>query len=217
MNIICESCQSKFAIDAGKIPAGRTATLQCPRCKNKIIVTAPKSESDSGPRIKTASAEPKAFPANDENQSAFDFDDGKKALVCEQNPEIKSRILQTLEAMEYRTHTSENTRDAIKRMRFGNYAMVIFNDEFDTRDPDSNGVHTYLEQLDITRRRNMFVVMISRRFRTMDHMMSFNKSVNMMINPANINEFTKILEGGITRNEIFYKVFRDCRRKAGKV
>lgn len=220
MNIICESCQSKFTIDPGKIPAGRTATLTCPRCRNKILVTPPQSaqgRDDSYPKDEAASEEFDESPLSDNNEMTLDLDDSKKALVCEQDPELKPHIMRALESMEYSTHVSENTRDAIKRMRFHDYDLVIVNEMFDTRTPDTNGAHIYLEQLDMTRRRNMYVALISQRFRTMDTMMAFNKSVNIVINTGNISEFQKILERGMSKNELFYKVYKDFLRKAGKM
>lgn len=220
MNIICKSCQSKFTIDPGKIPAGRTASFQCPRCGNKILVTPPQSaqfRDDSYPKDEAASEGFNEPPPSDDDKMAFDLDDSKKALICEQDPELKLHIMRALELMEYNTHVSETTRDAIKKMRFHDYDLVIVNEMFDTGNPDTNGVHIYLEQLDMTRRRNMFVALISQRFRSMDNMMAFNKSVNMVINTENISDFPKILELGMNKNELFYKVYKDFLRKAGKM
>ena len=39
MNIICENCQSKFKIPDAKIPAGRKASVACPKCKGKISLS----------------------------------------------------------------------------------------------------------------------------------------------------------------------------------
>jgi hypothetical protein len=117
--------------------------------------------------------------------------------------------------MEYHTTEAENGRDALKKMRYHVYDLVLVNEEFDTSDPDSNGVLIYLERLIMNVRRNIFVVLLSNRFRTLDSMMAFNKSVNMVININNIDEIDKILRRGLADNDIFYRTFQEGLQKAG--
>ena len=74
-----------------------------------------------------------------------------------------------------------------------------------------------LERLNMAVRRNIFVIMISNRFHTMDNMMTFNKSVNLIINTENINDLDKILQRGITDNEFFYRVYRESLKETGKI
>ena len=38
MEIVCQNCQSKFNLPDQKIPADRSASLPCPKCKNKDII-----------------------------------------------------------------------------------------------------------------------------------------------------------------------------------
>jgi hypothetical protein len=66
-------------------------------------------------------------------------------------------------------------------------------------------------------RRNMFVAMISDRYRTMDNMMALNKSVNLIINVKNTEDIGKILSRGITDNEYFYRVYKESLKETGKV
>ena len=44
MEIICENCQSKFTIADEKIPEGRSASLTCSKCKQKISVRRPPAD-----------------------------------------------------------------------------------------------------------------------------------------------------------------------------
>jgi hypothetical protein len=66
-------------------------------------------------------------------------------------------------------------------------------------------------------RRNMFIALVSDRFRTMDNMMALNKSVNLIINVKNIEDIGKILSRGITDNEYFYRVFKETLKELGLV
>ena len=96
------------------------------------------------------------------------------------------------------------------------YNVVFVDESFDTDNPDSNEVLAYLERVNMAVRRNIFIVLISQRYRTMDNMMAFNKSVNMVINVKNIGDIHKILGKGITDNDFFYNVFMEAMRKIGK-
>jgi len=221
MEITCEKCQSKFKIPDDKLPVGKTATLKCPKCKQKILVS-PDRENENKPDLSPPQAamhEEVHAEDYDAADKPFDFveEEGKTALVCESDPGLKEKITVALRGMEYHITEAESGRDALKKMRYHVYDLIVVNEEFDTSDPDSNGVMIYLERLGINIRRNIFVVMLSKRFRTLDSMMSFNKSVNMIVNVSNINEIDKILRRGMADHNIFYRIFTDGLRKAGRI
>ena len=215
MNIICGNCQSKFKIADEKIPAGKRATVACPKCKGKISL---------GDKMGAAATRASFVDANsngsyDASEKPFDFieEEGLTALVCESNPLVQTTITEALELMEYQITKAESTRDALKRMRYHNYDLFVVNEDFDTDNPESNGILLYLERLNMLVRRNMFIALVSDRFRTMDNMMALNKSVNLIINIKNIEDIGKILSRGITDNEFFYRVFKGTLKEVGKI
>jgi hypothetical protein len=65
-------------------------------------------------------------------------------------------------------------------------------------------------------RRNIFLTLITDRFRTMDNMEAFNKSVNLIVNVKNIDEIEKILRRGVADNKEFYRVFKESLVKTGR-
>ncbi len=206
MDIICDNCQSKFRISDEKIPVGQRTTVACPKCKGKILLAPQKRSSGSRANYNAA-------------DKPFDFieEEGLTSLVCESSPMVRRTIINALDAMEYQITEAESTRDALKRMRYHNYHLFVVNENFDSENPESNGILLYLERLGMTVRRNMFVALISDRFRTMDNMMALNKSVNLIINIKNIEDIAKILSRGITDNEYFYRIFRGSMKALGRV
>ena len=58
--------------------------------------------------------------------------------------------------------------------------------------------------------------MISDRYRTMDNMMAFHDSVNLIVNIKNIEDVGKILSRGITDNQLFYNVYRESLKETGR-
>jgi predicted Zn finger-like uncharacterized protein len=221
MDIICDKCQSKFKIPDNKIPAGKIVALPCPKCKNKISIDFSKKTDDSKPNEKKAITAFNEIDSDvyDASEKPFDFveEEGRTALICESDPSIKKKIADVLHVMDYHFTEAESARDALKQMRYHDYDMIIVNEDFDTKNPDSNGVLIYLERLSMDIRRNIFVAMISSRFHTMDNMMTFNKSVNLIINIKNIDDIDKILQRGIADNEFFYRVFRESLKKTGRI
>jgi len=214
MNIICDNCQSKFKIPDEKIPAGRKASIACPKCKGKISLNG--KMGAAGTKVNFVDANSNG--SYDASEKPFDFieEEGLTALVCESNPLVQTTIAEALELMEYQITRAENTRDALKRMRYHNYDLFVVNENFDTDNPESNGILLYLERLNMLVRRNMFIALVSDRFRTMDNMMALNKSVNLIINIKNVEDIGKILSRGITDNEFFYRVFKGTLKEVGR-
>lgn len=213
MNIICTHCKSQFKIADDKIPAGRSASFPCPKCRTRITVGA----EPVAPEGKVSLNEVDTSGYNPADRP-FDFveEEGKTALVCEQHPLLKKPIIESLELMEYQITVAENARDALKRMRYHVYDIVVVDEDFDTDNPEANGVLIYLERLGMSLRRNIFVALVSSRHRTMDNMTAFLKSVNLIVNSKNIEDFPKILSRGLTDHLTFYRVFREKLKETGR-
>ena len=210
MDIICSSCSSKFRIPDEKIPAGRVTTLPCPKCKTRIALNSAKTPGAAGGG---------ANAVYDAADKPFDFieEEGLTALVCEQNPIARKTIETALNLMDYQITIAESARDALKRMRYHIYDLIVVDENFDTKNPDANGVLVYLERLQMSTRRNIFVAMVSSRYRTMDNMMAFHASVNLVINIKNIEDIGKILGRGITDTELFYRIYKETLKDTGRI
>lgn len=206
MEVVCESCQARFNVPDDKIPAGKSIRAACPKCKNKITILAKDATN------LTASTEDKAGREGyDAAEKPFDFieEDALTALICEPDPATREKVASVLELMEYHLTTVSSTREALKKMRYHNYNIVVVDESFDTHNPETNGVLLFLERLPMTTRRELFVCLISSRYRTMDYMYALNKSVNMIINVKNIGDFGKIISTALTENDIFYRAYKN--------
>jgi len=216
MEIICESCQSKFKIADEKLPKDKAAFLKCPKCENRIRVS-PAAQDDDASHQQDFEED---FFSFDEDESEgyeasdkpFDFveEEGKTALMCESDPMIKKAIMPVLDVLEYHATDVKNGREALKTMRYHNYDLIVVDEYFDAKNPDANGVLIYLERLNMAMRRDIFVTMITRRFRTMDQMAAFQKSVNLIVNVDNIVDFDKILRRAMADHGMFYQAYKDC-------
>lgn len=214
MEISCPGCQGKFKLDDEKVPEGKTVMVKCPRCQGKIPVIRP-AAAQPGPE--QAFDDLFNFSEADEGEGydaadrPFDFieEEGKTALVCEPDKVIRQKIRPSLEILEYHINEVDNNRDALKKMRYHTYDLIVVNEYFDCSDPEANPILIYLERQPMEVRRNTFITLLSTRFRTMDRMTTFQHSVNLIINLRNIDDFDRILQRGLTDHGLFYKVFKE--------
>jgi CheY-like chemotaxis protein len=162
---------------------------------------------------------------NDEDSYEYDASDKPfdfvevgigTALVCESDPATREKISSVLRPMDYQITEPASMKDAVKNMRFHIYDVVILNENFDTENPDNNIVLNSLANLNVGTRRQVFVALLSSRFRTMDNMTAFNKSVNVIINMKNIDDISVILKRSLTDNTAFYHAFKEALKKKGR-
>jgi len=226
MDIVCSNCAKKLNIPDEKIPKGKTVVISCPGCKNKISVNsqngAPPPAAKAAPPEKPAAKEepaPKSAdsgaPASAGEDSApagnpFEFlpEGAKTAMICEMNAQIRGKIRQAAEKLNYHILEAPSPRDALREMRYHTFDLIIINELFGTRDPDMNHILKYLSQLMMIIRRNIFVAVLSERFRTSDNMQAYNKSVNLIINLKDMDRFETILEHSIKDHDSFYRTYK---------
>ncbi|MCX5819167.1 MAG: hypothetical protein NT047_04575 [Deltaproteobacteria bacterium] len=148
----------------------------------------------------------------------FDFveEGGATALVCETDPAVREKISGGLKELGYQITVPVSAKDALKAMRFHVFDVVVLNELFDTANPETNDLLQYLENLNMTMRRRIFVALVSEKYRTMDNMAAFNRSVNIVINLKSIGDAGKIVKQGVADNRAFYHVFQETLQKMGK-
>ena len=148
----------------------------------------------------------------------FDFieDEGETALICASDPDLREKIKTALASLDYMITEAVSARDALKKMRFHTYDVVVLDERFDAASPEENTVLKHLEAMDMGTRRDIFVALVTERFRSMDNMAAFNSSVNLVINTKNIADVGTIIKRGTSENAAFYRVFKETLRKMGK-
>ncbi len=215
MDITCNGCGKSFKVVDEKIPAGKSVGVRCPQCKERNTVRRPE-EKDIGEKPAAGAAfgfeEVTDESTYDASEKPFDFieEEGETALICEADPAAKKQIKVVLDLMEYAISEVDDTRDALKKIRYHRYDMIVVNESFSSRSPDSNGVLIYLERLNMRERRKIFVVLLTKRFKTLDNMAAFKKSVNLVVNINDLNHFEKILSRGMSENSQFYRIYKEC-------
>ena len=140
----------------------------------------------------------------------------KLALVMSNDDEQTKKIKKALKGLDYKYVPGNNTREALGKMRFHRFDLVILSDYFDNVPLEKSPILNYLNHLSMFVRRKTFVALIGEGLRTLDNMMAFAMSANLVINLNDLDKLSFILKRALSDNEKFYKVFFDTLSEAGK-
>jgi hypothetical protein len=164
------------------------------------------------------------IPDSDEEEldySGRPFDyrdmDTSTCMICEHDPAVQQKIRDNLKLLNFNVIEPASSKEALKYTTFQIFNVIVVNENFDVEGDGINHVLKYAENLPMSIRRQIFVVLVSSTYATLDYMNTLNKSVNLIINREEISEIGMILKREMEENEYFYHVFRDFQRKFGKV
>jgi len=172
MDVVCQKCLAKFKIPDKKVPKEQSFSLTCPQCENKVFVDSRDGTRSSSDRMNASFSNTDVEKAiidevdagtYDASEKPFDFvEEGvETALLCEPDSAVRAKVITALYKMGYHTTAPQLPKDALKQMRFHVFDMVVLNERFGTRDPDMNNVLKYLDRLNMSIRRNIFVTLVT--------------------------------------------------------
>jgi predicted Zn finger-like uncharacterized protein len=224
MEVKCEQCQTKLNIPEDKIPQDQVVKISCPKCKNKITLDTRSTPEEEPSSELDAIQDRVEEGASDYNYSDYSSDEAlefyeegtKLALVMPGSPDQAEKIRVAVEELGYKHVVTPNTRDAIGKLRFHHFDLVILCDVFDGHDMGQSPILNYLNHTSISVRRRIFLALIGDKFRSMDNMMTFAQSANVVFNTKDLEELSGILKRSISEHEKFYKVFKDTLIEMGK-
>ena len=219
-SIACPKCKSKLSVK--NEPASSPSKNAQAKKPSKPAAPPQKPSKPAAPPqkpSKPAAPSPPETKEPDEDDassgSPFEFleEGAKTVMICELDSTARAKIRTAMENMEYHISEVESHRDALKQMRFHDFTLIVINEMFGTRDPDMNHILRHVEQLPMVTRREMFVALLTNRFRTMDRMVAFNKSINLVINIKDIGDIGRIIQRSVKDNDNFYRVFKEAVKK----
>lgn len=231
MEVTCGQCKARFNIPDDKVPKDKILKLNCPKCKGKILLggEAPEqpAKADESGAFRMKFIDPKAGRKAPEESYGYEdyagdqaldfFEEGiKLALIMPNSSMNEDRVRAGIEIIGYKCITTPNTRDAIGKLRFHHFDLIILADGFDNQPVDHSVIVNYLNRLSMSVRRKIFLAVISDNFKTMDNMMAFAMSANVVINSKDIEKLHLILKKAVSENERFYKIFMDTLVETGK-
>jgi CheY-like chemotaxis protein len=164
---------------------------------------------------------PTAIEADLDTTSAYDsplevLEEGAmSALVCVDEPERLKAVKEALEDLNYYTSVASSVKEALSKLRYNQYDLVMLDEEFCGESADNNTILRYLQPMPMSTRRNIFLMMISNQIKTLDNLMAFANSVNAVINVSDIQKVKLVLERAMADHRRFYKVYKDLVQVIG--
>jgi CheY-like chemotaxis protein len=144
------------------------------------------------------------------------FGTQRLVLVCENAPERQSIISAALEQLGFTMLPATTSEEAIERLRRSPFEIVIVDERFESSGVLDNAVIRTLNTMPISLRRQIFVVLLGREFKTFDNMMAFARSVNVVVNLNDLPHLPAIIRKGLEDNDEFYRVFREMLAEVGR-
>jgi CheY-like chemotaxis protein len=200
MEIFCETCKTKLKIPDEKLPKDKLVNIPCPKCNGNITVD-----------TRTLSEEP-----SDETAVEFHEEGEKMALICDDNQSNQEILISALKELGYRASMGKDPKDVLEKMRFTHYDVIVLDEGFGGGTPSENPVLSHIQPMPIVTRRNTFFALIGKQYTTLNNMMAFSKSANLVINQKDLPQIKNILKKSISDNDKFYKVFKETLRALGK-
>jgi len=235
MEVTCAQCNTKLNVPDEKIPKDQMIRINCPKCKNKITIDShlstqnePSSddsfaetgklhlkfiESKRGEDIEKSEDVKDDF--SDDEALDF-FDEGTKLALVLADDDMAEKVKIAVEELGYKYVPTPNTRDALGKLRFHRFDVVFIAEGFDGQELDNSPIRNYLNSLSMSSRRRIFLALMGDKFKTMDDMMAYTMSANMVISTKDAGKLSSILKKGLSEYERFYKVFMDTLVEVGK-
>jgi len=227
MEVTCDKCHVKLNVPDEKIPKNNAVKINCPKCSSEIVIdprekvlsnkaTQPEQGNSGDQKAEEAPETSAGDHSGDNIDLQFSLDDPKLALVMTNNDIDTEKIKDAVEKLGYRITTTENTRDALIKMKEHLYDLFILTDGFDNNTLSASPVLNYLNNISMADRRRMFIALIGDQFKSMDEPAAFSISADVVINSSDQEKLFSILKKSIVEKERFYSVFMEILKETGR-
>ena len=209
MDVTCNACGAAFKIPDEKLPPNQVVSITCPKCKGKIKVDAKKPDKD------IVSGKTDEFEQDSSPLELFEEGTRLALVLIGDDGQIKD-ISSVLEKLSYKPIVAPSIQDAMGKLRLHHFDLIILSEGFGGQNLEGSPITHYLNHLSMSVRRKIFLALVSDKFKTMDNMMAFTLSANLVIHPADLSKLRLILNKAIPDHEKFYKIFMDTLKETGK-
>ena len=138
-----------------------------------------------------------------------------KALICINDDDLGTKVVLAVKQLGLNTEAVTNTREALKRLEYHVYNLVIIDDEFD-QNKGMPGIIDRMNTMDMSLRRRICLVWLSNKFNTNDNLASLHFSVNAILHQRDIPHLQPFLSRALMEHKHFYTVYNESLKMAGK-
>lgn len=214
MEVTCNHCKKTLRIPDEKVPQNQVVQIACPACKHKITLDTRQPEASTAQTPAEETVESSGY--GDDTSLGFYEEGTRLALVLDSDEARKDIVRAAVEDHGFRFVTTQGTRDAIGKMRFHVFDLIVLADGFDAQPLEQSPIINSLNHSPMPVRRKIFLALVGDQLQTMDNMMAFAMSANLVVHSSDTEKLSAILKKALAENERFYKVFTDTLKETGK-
>ncbi len=131
----------------------------------------------------------------------------RRALVCVAEGAQREAVARALAQNDYQTFVAEDVTQALERMREERMDVVLLDKDFDPLEQGAAFVTREVNTLRPVERRRLFFVSFNSSARTGDTHAAFINNVNLVVNPADIENLPRALERAVRDYNDLYSDF----------
>jgi zinc-ribbon domain len=211
MTVTCPKCRATLSISDDRLPKGKVFNAACPRCGTVIAIDT--SRASALPTTAAAPETPVEPPAE---PISYGERGQPQALVCIHESAEQQKVLTSLKEAGYAAHVAANPADALERLRFAAYAVVVVREGFDDVAGSASSLSETLAETPMVTRRNTHMVFVGPSVASHDSRAAFAKSVDLTIHPSDLPHFSDALKRSLAETEQMYRVFRETHQALGR-
>ena len=231
MDIICEACGKKHKSNPkleeslSKLAPGKKIRLKCTQCEETIMLGPEMLEG--GPGKEKAKQGKRSVVKPPEPPDTSWLEDGvfeeeavvsdiPQAIVLVPDEAMREQIVTALTGLGYRAETADSVEDVMEKMQFFNYSSIVMHASFSGSTLSENIFHTHLCNMDMTRRRYIFYVLIGAEFKTFYNLQALAHSANLVVNEKDTGHFGVILRKSIPEYEELFGPYMEELKVQGR-
>ncbi len=116
------------------------------------------------------------------------------ALILVDAAAMKTTIAETFVGESYRPVFAKTIEKAMESMRFVQYAAIVFHPEMEDKPLAQSVFHSYMQLMEMDRRRKIFYTLIDPSFHTLYDLEALTNSANLVVNDRDVPHFAAILK-----------------------
>jgi len=144
-------------------------------------------------------------------------EDIPSALLLIPEGEVRNTCEKAARSLGYRVEIATDVQDAKDKMRFVNYSAVFLHAEFEPGGIGNGEFHRYMREMNMSRRRYIFYVLIGDKFATLYDLQAMANSANVVVNSAEIPYIATVLKKAIPEYEELFGPIMEELQASGKV
>lgn len=140
----------------------------------------------------------------------------KRALICDADPAAQKFFASALTTLKLKPEAAATIEQVMESVKYNQYEIVIINEKFSMNPRGENETIAFFQDLPMSARRSMLLVMVGEAFTTMDNLTAYGHGVNLVINMRDLQSLPTVLMKCSADNERFFRALRETLGQRGR-